>query len=334
MAVKYRINNRRTSGYRLRLQASEALTAPHLQWVLMRVVVTGGTGFLGRPMVARLVNAGHDLTVLTRHAAGRSGVREVEWQPTGDVGPWASELDGADVVINLAGESLAKGRWTAARKQRFRDSRLEATRSVVAGIGQARKPPTALVSASAVGYYGPRGSEIVTESEPAGTDFLGTLARDWEAAALEAQPLGTRVVLLRTGLVLEREGGALQRLLVPYRLGVGGPLGSGQQYWPWIHRNDWMGIVESLLSNPAIDGPVNVTAPTPETNASFSRALATALGRPNVFRVPAAALRLAIGEMADAVLTGQRAIPAKMIAAKHPFAFGRLEDALTAILRG
>jgi uncharacterized protein (TIGR01777 family) len=160
------------------------------------------------------------------------------------------------------------------------------------------------------------------------------LARDWEAAALQAQPLGTRVVLLRTGLVLEREGGALQRLLVPYRLGVGGPLGSGQQYWPWIHRNDWIGIVESLLSNPAIDGPVNVTAPTPETNASFSRALATALGRPNVFRVPAVALRLAIGEMADAVLTGQRAIPAKMIAAKHPFAFGRLEDALTAILRG
>jgi hypothetical protein len=153
-------------------------------------------------------------------------------------------------------------------------------------------------------------------------------------AALEAQRLGTRVVLLRTGLVLERDGGALQRLLVPYRLGVGGPLGSGQQYWPWIHRNDWIGIVESLLSNPAIDGPVNVTAPTPETNASFSRALARALGRPNVFRVPAVALRLAIGEMAEAVLTGQRAIPAKMIGAKYPFAFGRLEDALRAILRG
>jgi uncharacterized protein len=141
------------------------------------------------------------------------------------------------------------------------------------------------------------------------------------------------VVLLRTGLVLERDGGALQRLLIPYRLGVGGPLGSGQQYWPWIHRSDWMGIVESLVSNPAIDGPVNVTAPTPETNASFSRALAAALGRPNVFRVPAAVLRLAIGEMADAVLTGQRAIPAKMIAAKYSFAFGRLEDALAAILR-
>jgi uncharacterized protein len=300
----------------------------------MRVVVTGGTGFLGRPLVARLVSAGHDLTVLTRHAGGRSGVREVEWQPTGGAGPWASELDGADVVINLAGESLTAGRWTAARKQRFRDSRLNATRSVVAAIGEAQKRPASLINASAVGYYGPRGSEVVTESEPAGTDFLGTLARDWEAAALEAQRLGARVVLLRTGLVLERDGGALRPLLVPYRLGVGGPLGSGQQYWPWIHRGDWIGIVESLLSHPAIDGPVNVTAPTPETNASFSRALAGALGRPNVLRVPAQVLRLAIGEMANAVLTGQRAIPAKMIAAKHSFAFGRLEDALAAILRG
>jgi uncharacterized protein len=149
----------------------------------MRVIVTGGTGFLGRPLMARLRGSGHEVTVLTRRANGRSGAREVEWQPTGGVGPWARELDGVDVVINLAGESIAQGRWTAARKQRLRESRLNATRSIVAAIGQARSRPGALVSGSAVGYYGPRGTEPVTETEPAGTDFLATLARDWRLGA-------------------------------------------------------------------------------------------------------------------------------------------------------
>jgi uncharacterized protein len=299
----------------------------------MHVVVTGGTGFLGRPLIARLRAAGHDITTLTRRASGRSGGREIEWQPSGATGPWARELDGADAVINLAGESLADGRWTDARKRRIRDSRLNATRSVVAAIAQAQRRPTALISGSGIGYYGPRGSEIVTESEPAGTDFLATLTRDWEDAAGEAERFGVRVVLLRTGLVLERDGGALKPLLLPFRLGVGGPLGSGRQYWPWIHRDDWIAIVESLLSSDAVDGPVNVTAPTPVTNDTFSRVLATALRRRSVFRVPSPALRLMIGEMADALLTGQRAIPAKMTAANYSFAYDRLDDALAAILR-
>jgi uncharacterized protein len=300
----------------------------------MRVILTGGTGFLGRPLVVRLRAAGHDVTTLTRRADGRSGGREVEWHPTGAVGAWVSELEGADVVINLAGEPLADRRWTAARKALVRDSRLNATRSIVGAIERARRRPAVLISASAVGYYGPRGAEPVTESEPPGTDFLGRLAHEWESAALEAQRLGVRVVLLRTGLVLERDGGALQPLLLPFRLGIGGPLGSGEQYWPWIHRDDWVAAVEWLLSNHAIVGPVNITGPTPVTNRSFSKTLAAVLRRPCLFRVPSLALRIALGEMSDVVLTGQRAIPAKLTAAKFSFAFGQLDHALAAILHG
>jgi uncharacterized protein (TIGR01777 family) len=300
--------------------------------VAMRLVVTGGTGFLGRPLTMRLRASGHDVTTLTRRANGRSGGREVEWHPSAALGGWVSELEGADAVINLAGEPLAQGRWTAARKQRLRDSRLNATRSIVGALERSRRRPAALISASAVGYYGPRGAEPVTESDLAGTDFLGRLAQDWESAALEAQSLGLRVVLLRTGLVLERDGGALRPLLLPFRLGVGATLGSGEQYWPWIHRDDWIAAVEWLLSNQAVTGPVNITAPRPETNQSFSKRLAAALGRPCLFRVPSAALHLALGEMSTAVLTGQRAVPAKLTAANFSFAFGQLDDALAAIL--
>jgi uncharacterized protein (TIGR01777 family) len=256
----------------------------------------------------------------------------VEWSPGDAVGAWVSELEGVDAVINLAGEPLADGRWTEARKQRIRDSRLDATRSIVGAIARARRPPTALISGSAVGYYGPRGSEAIVESEPPGTDFLGAVARDWEIAALEAQRLGLRVVLLRTGLVLERDGGALSRMLLPFRLGLGGPVGTGDQYWPWIHRDDWVGAIEWLLANPAIAGPVNVTAPTPETNRSFSKTLAAVLGRPCLFRVPSMALRLALGELADVVLTGQRAVPAILERSRFPFAFPQLDRALAAIL--
>jgi uncharacterized protein (TIGR01777 family) len=300
----------------------------------MRVIVAGGTGFLGRPLVVGLLAAGHEVTTLTRAARGQSAGREVEWHPNGAAGAWVSEFEGADAVINLAGEPLADARWTAARKQRLIDSRLTATRSIVGAIERARRRPSLLISASGVGYYGPRGSEIVTESEPAGRDFLATLARDWEAAANAAQRFDVRVVLLRTGMVLERDGGALPRLLTPFRLGVGGPLGTGAQYWPWIHREDWIAIVHWLLTHPEISGPVNLTAPTPETNAAFSKALAAALRRPCLFRVPSAAMRLALGEMADVVLTGQRAVPSAMTAHGFAFAFTHLPDALASILQG
>ena len=300
--------------------------------VRMRVVVAGGTGFLGRPLVLRLRAAGHDVTTLTRRADGRSGGREVEWSPSGAVGAWVGELEGLDAVVNLAGEPLADRRWTDARKRRLRDSRLDATRSLVAAMKRARRPPAAFISGSAVGYYGPRGLEPIAEAEPSGHDFLGKLARDWESAALEAHAIGARVVLLRTGLVLERDGGALKPLLLPFRLGLGGPFGSGDQYWPWIHRDDWVGAVEWLLSNPGVAGAVNVTAPTPETNRTFSKTLAAVLRRPCLFRVPATVLKVALGEMSVVVLTGQRAVPSKLSAAGFPFAFSSLEQALAAIL--
>jgi uncharacterized protein (TIGR01777 family) len=298
----------------------------------MRVVITGATGFLGRPLAAALREAGHDVVALTRRADGRSGGREVVWQPDGTVGPWATQIDGAAAVINLAGESIAGARWTPARKALLLDSRTRSTRSIVAAIEHATHRPRVLLSASGKDYYGPRGAEPVTEADPPGKGFLASLTIEWERAASGAESLGVRVVYLRSGLVLERDGGALQQMLRPFRLGVGGPLGSGQQYWPWIHRADWIALVEFLLAHQGATGPVNATTPAPETNESFSRILASTLRRPCVFRVPAPALRLALGELADALLTGQRAIPARASALGFTFRYASLDDALRAIL--
>ncbi len=298
----------------------------------MRVVLTGATGFLGRPLAATLRAAGHDVVALTRRADGRSGGREVVWQPDGTIGPWARELDGAEAVIHLAGESIAGRRWTPARKAKLLDSRTRSTRSIVAAIEHAIHRPRVLLSASGKDYYGPRGAEPVTEADPPGRGFLASLTVEWERAASEAASLGVRVAYLRSGLVLERDGGALQQMLRPFRLGVGGPLGSGRQYWPWIHRADWIALVEFLLTHQEATGPVNASAPTPETNESFSRILASVVRRPCFFRVPAPALRLALGELADALLTGQRAIPARASALGFAFRYPLLDDALRAIL--
>ena len=301
----------------------------------MRIVLAGATGFLGRPLAASLAADGHDVTSLTRGAPRQDGSSQLTWTPDGTAGAWASALDGADAVVNLAGESIAGRRWSASRKQAMRDSRLLSTGSLVAAIERAGSRPPLLLSSSAVGYYGPRGDDVVTEEDGPGSGFLADLSVEWERAALAAQALGTRVVLLRTGLVLERDGGALEKMLVPFRLGVGGPVGSGRQYWPWIHRADWIALVRFLLTHPAASGPVNATAPAPVTNEEFSRTLARVLRRPCVFRAPAFGLRLAMGEMADALLlTGQQALPARAAAMGFRFAFEQLEPALRAILQG
>jgi uncharacterized protein (TIGR01777 family) len=242
-------------------------------------------------------------------------------------------IDGADVVVNLAGESIAEGRWTDARKQALRDSRLLSTRSLVAAIGRAARRPSLLLSSSAVGYYGPRGDEPVDERDGPGSDFLATLSVEWENAANEAASAATRVVLVRTGLVLERDGGALAAMLTPFKLGVGGPVGDGRQYWPWIHRDDWVALVQFLIAHPGAGGPVNATAPTPVTNEEFSRTLARALGRPCLFRAPGFALRLAMGEMADALLLkGQRVVPTRAVEMGYQFRYRDLKPALNAIL--
>jgi hypothetical protein len=300
----------------------------------MKVVIAGGSGILGRPLANALLGDGHAVTVLTRQAtpSATPGLRAVRWTPDGGSGAWAAELDGAGAAINLAGESIAAHRWTAAQKRRILDSRVLATRSLAQAIVRAVVPPPVFVSGSAVGYYGPRGEELVTEDTPAGTDFLAGVALQWETEAMRAARGATRVVLVRTGLVLERDGGALPQMLPPFRVGVGGRLGSGRQYWPWIHRQDWIDLVRFALDTPGAQGALNATAPHPVTNADFTRALARALERPALVPAPAFALRLLLGEMADALLlSGQRAVPAKAERLGFTFTFKHLDDALGAL---
>lgn len=293
----------------------------------MRVVIAGGTGFLGRALGASLRADGHQVTVLSRRA--RAGALEtVAWTPDGSAGPWAAALESADAVVNLAGEGIADARWTAARKQALVDSRLKATASLAAAITTVASPPRAFLSGSGVGYYGPCGDETITEEAAAGRDFLGRLATEWEAAAMPAAAR-TRVALLRTGLVLGDEG-ALAKMLLPFKLGVGGRLGSGRQWMPWIHVDDWVRMVRHAIDDSRASGPLNVCGPTPVTNAEFTRALGRALGRPTVFPVPAFALSLALGELSDALLTGQRAVPAKATALGFTFTYPDVQSALRA----
>ena len=303
----------------------------------MRVVIAGGSGFLGLPLAQRLSAEGHDVLILTRRrdfTAGHGRVRAITWTPHGEGGGWASEIDGAGAVVNLAGESIGAKRWTAGRKQRILESRLLATRSMVAAIRRAAVPPSVLVNGSAVGYYGPHGDEIVTEETRAGADFLAHVCVQWEAEAERASSDRTRVVCMRTGLVLETSGGALPRMLPPFRLGVGGPLGTGHQYWPWIHRDDWMALVRWTIQSPSVSGPVNATAPQPVTNQEFAAALGRAIRRPALLPMPAFALRLILGEMADGLLlSGQRAVPQRAEHGGFTFRYAHVDEALQAVLK-
>jgi uncharacterized protein len=299
----------------------------------MKTIIAGGSGFLGRALARALVTAEHDVVLLTR-GAGRgpsSGGRAVTWTPDGSVGPWARELDGATAVVNLAGESIAGKRWSAAHKQRVRESRVLATRSLAAAVAGAGLPPQVFVSGSAVGYYGPHGDEVVTEDTPPGSDFLARVAVEWEA---EAQPIATRsrLVFIRTGIVLDRNEGALPQMLPPFWFGVGGPVGSGKQYWPWIHRADWVDLVRFAIQSPSAAGPLNATAPNPVTNAEFAAALGRVLRRPAVMRVPGFALKLILGEMAGPLLlSGQRAVPARTEAIGVTFTYKLIDEALRSI---
>ncbi|MBO8142459.1 MAG: TIGR01777 family protein [Firmicutes bacterium] len=300
----------------------------------MRVVIAGGTGFIGRALVRRLAAGGHHVTVLTRQDPGRASrslpdaVAVCRWSP--GTGAPLEPVDGADAVVNLAGATIAR-RWTRAAKRLIVDSRVGATGSLIQAIRASQAPPRVLVNASAVGYYGPRGDEWVTEDDPPGSDFLATVCRRWEEAACAAEPLGVRVVLLRTGLVLGR-GGALPRLALPFRLFAGGPLGSGRQWMPWIHLDDCAALISFALQDDRIRGPINVTAPNPVPNREFARALGRALGRPAALPVPAPLLRAALGEMADMLLTGQRAVPRRAMALGFQFRFAELEPALGDVL--
>ena len=296
----------------------------------MRIVLAGGTGFLGRALQAHLRGLDHRVVVLSRRPRNR-GPDQVAWTPDGTTGPWAAALDGSHAVVNLAGEGIADARWSAARKSALRDSRVLSTRSLVGAIHRASAPPV-LVNASGIGYYGDRGDELVTEAAPAGNDFLAELCVDWEREAEQASST-TRVILLRNGLVMHPSGGALTKMLLPFRLGAGGPLGPGTQYLPWIHLSDWLELVAWLLNSADARGAFNVTAPSPATNAEFTRALGRAVRRPAFIPVPAFALPLLLGELADTLLSGQRAVPTRATSMGFTFKFCEIEPALRDLLQ-
>ena len=309
----------------------------------MKAVIAGGSGFLGSGLAASLLADGHDVVVLTRGSgrptnppssgADLSGPRQVAWDPIAPAGEWAGALDGADAVINLAGEPIDAGRWTNARKASILESRIEATEAIVKAMSTVTRRPAVLLNASAVGVYGSRGTDALTEESAPGSDFLASVCVAWEAAAMSAAWM-TRVVLLRTGLVLDKDGGALPKLALPFRLFAGGRVGSGDQYWSWIHRDDWTRMVRWAIDTPAIKGPINLTAPAPVTNREFTRALARALHRPALAPAPAFALRILLGEMADAlILNGQRVLPAKATTGGFEFRYPDLDSALREIYR-
>lgn len=297
----------------------------------MKVVVAGGTGFLGRHLVAALQASGDSVCVLTR-SAGAQPPGAAVWDGR-TAGAWHAVLDGADAVVNLAGESIAARRWSPAQKARIRQSRLDATAALLAGMKAAARPPHALISASAVGYYGPCGDEAVTEESGPGSDFLAGVCVAWEAEARRAEALGVRVAIPRIGVVLARDGGALPRMLAPFRLGMGGPLGPGRQWMPWVHRDDVIALFHWLLAHEDASGPFNACAPAPVRNRDFAHALGQALGRGGRLAAPAPLLRLALGEMAGPLLlAGQRALPARAQAGGFRFTHPELGEALAAAL--
>ena len=268
----------------------------------MRVLVSGGTGLVGRPACDALRAAGHAVTIVSREP-GRVPARAIGWDGL------RAAMPETDAIVNLAGESIASGRWTAARKAAMRSSRVEATRALVDAVAAASARPKVLVNASAIGYYGAHRDEPLDETAAPGADFLARVCVEWEAEARRAEALGLRVVLLRLGVVLAPDGGALSAMLLPFRAGLGGAIGGGRQWMSWVHRDDVVGLLREAVGNAEYAGPVNATSPNPVTNRDFTRALGRALHRPTVLPVPGIGLRLLLGEMATMLLTGQRVLP-------------------------
>jgi uncharacterized protein (TIGR01777 family) len=298
----------------------------------MKVAVTGATGTIGRAVVRELVGRGDSVVALSRDPSSADlDVEVAEWRdPKKDPAP-AAAFSGADGVIHLLGEPLAQ-RWSEDAKREIHDSRVLGTRNLVAGMSAASPRPAVLVSQSATGYYGPHGDEPVDESAPPGDSFEASVVVDWEEEARAAEQLGMRVALSRTGVVLSPSGGALEKMLTPFKLGVGGAVAGGGQYLPWVHIDDVVGGLLFALDNDAASGPINVTAPSPVTNKEFSRALGSALHRPAFMPVPGFALRLLYGEMATIVTTGVRAVPRRLQELGYDFRRPELAGALEAAL--
>lgn len=303
----------------------------------MHVVVTGGTGFIGRALCASLQQSGYRVTVLTRRPSEATRlcgprVTAVEWNDGGS-GAWETALEGADAVVNLAGAPIADARWTTARKRLLTESRVRGTGRLVKAMSRRSSPPPVLISASGIGYYGASDDRVLGEGAARGHGFLADLCLEWEAAALEAASFGTRVVTLRTGMVLEQDGGALPKMLFPFRLFAGGPIMPGTQWVSWIHRRDHIGLIQWALATSSVSGPVNAVAPGAVTMKTFCDALGQVLHRPSWLPVPGFALKAALGELGTLMTTGQRVSPAKALAGGYVFQFPALEPALRDILK-
>jgi uncharacterized protein (TIGR01777 family) len=302
----------------------------------MKIIVAGGTGFLGRTLVRALLDAGHRVVVLTRspeearNSLPAAAVIE-HWDGETARG-WGHHMNGADVIVNFAGASIGDGRWSAGRKEEILASRVGAGRAIVEAIRQATSKPAVLISASGVGYYGDVPEGDVVEGRPPGEDFLAAVCIRWEASAAAAGEFGVRVVMLRMAVVLGDGGGVLSRLSVPFRLFIGGPLGSGRQWFPWIHRDDVVAAVFHVLAHRDLFGPINVAAPETVTMEQFCSAVGTAMHRPSWARVPAVVLRILLGEMSITILGGQRVIPRKLLESGFAFKFPRLIGALRDIV--
>lgn len=302
----------------------------------MRIVVTGGTGFIGWPLCLSLCQEGHKVTLLTRRPAEAQrlfglAVTVVEWGGQ-EAGSWEQALDGADAIINLAGAPIADARWTTARKRLLTESRVRTTCLLVDAMARCSSRPRTLISASGVGYYGASDDRVLDEGSVRGQGFLADLCLEWEAAALRAAGFGTRVVLLRTGMVLEQDGGALPKMLVPFRLFAGGPILPGTQWISWIHRRDHIGLIQWALRASTLSGPLNAVALWPVTMNEFSETLGKVLHRPSWLPVPGLALNVALGELGTLMTTGQRVSPAKALSGGYNFQYPALEPALRAIL--
>jgi uncharacterized protein len=301
----------------------------------MQIIITGGTGFIGRSLCAALCQEGHRVTLLTRRIEAERScgltVTAIEWNAR-DAGDWEHCLDGADAIINLAGASIADGRWTDARKQLLMESRVLTTRLLVEALSRRSLKPCTLISASGIGFYGASDELVLDEGAARGQGFLPDLCLAWEAEALRAAEFGVRVVILRTGMVLEQDGGALPKMLLPFRFFAGGLIMPGTQWVSWIHRRDHIGLIQWALTMPSVSGPLNAVAPEAVTMKQFCGSIGRVLHRPSWLPVPGFALRVALGELGTLMTTGQHVTPAKALSGGYVFHYSTLEPALRAIL--
>jgi len=301
----------------------------------MRVIITGGRGLIGRALAENLAKDGHEVIVLSRNPEAAKnlpkGVRAEKWDGKSAQG-WGKFVNGADAIVNLAGATISE-RWSDARKREIRESRVNAGKAIVEAVKSVEKKPHVVIQSSAVGYYGPRGAEEITEDSGAGNDFLAGVCKDWETSTAQLEALGVRRVIIRTGVVLDKNGGALPRMVTPIRLFVGGPLGSGKQYFPWIHLQDEVAAIRWLSDNPNAKGVYNLSAPRPLTNKEFTQAIGKVLGRPTFMPIPAFAMQAMFGEMSTLLLDGQREVPARLIKEGFKFKFADAAAALRDVLK-